>query len=270
MLSDVGEKLIYLTQRGVHDLSGIQALQGILATVDNINAKPLSYDVEPDLFRLNWNRAAGVFFKFYYILSLSDNTENNNNISLVYDTRRKVWYTPWDNFKFSCYDVINIDGREYCFAASDVNGTVYNLFQDYTDAGTKIESYFVTNAINFGNLKETKTFRTAYFQPVIEGSRGIYFSYSIDYAPFIEMNIEWKSSSPTAFILGSAHLGVNALGAGFVRTPRRFAAIGRRGGHCRLKFSNNNFTNTGGKPRWGIEWIDLKAYLDNEETRSNL
>lgn len=266
---DLGEKIIYRTTRGIHELSGIEALQMSTTTIDTFNAKPLSYDIEPVLFSLDASTEASVFFKFYYILTLKRPGGLNNDPTLVYDTRRNVWYTPWDNFKFSCYDVVNINGEEICFAGSDVDGKVYTLFTSAKDNGVEIESYFTTRAFDFERPDHTKTFRRCAFNPSTATGGAVYVSYRIDYGPKVYLPVAFTGSSLSLSPLGQFVLGRSLLGGSVMtKLVQRFFSIGRRGRHCSITFSNNNLYNTGAKLPFGIEMMSFRAYVEDEDQRN--
>lgn len=267
-IADLGEKIVYLTGKGVHEMSGIQALQTIeTSTYDQINAKPISYDVEPKLFSLQWDDAVAVYFKFYYILVLKGESSTHNDIALVYDSRRGVWYTPWTNYNFSCFHVARIGNEDVCFAGSSIDGTVYTLFTSVTDAGDDIESWFVTRAFDYKYPVNTKSYRKGYIIPITTQNRGVYASYSVDYAPFTEFVHEYKGTSIGAQPLGQFLLGTTRLGSGITKKKRGWFSVGRRGNTCRLKISNNNSNNTGGKKPFAIELVFLRGYLEDEDQR---
>lgn len=268
-VADLGEKIIYRTTRGVHELSGIEALQTSTTTIDTFNAKPVSYDIEPLLFSLDASTEACVFYKFYYILTLKELNGISNDPALVYDTRRKCWFTPWDNFKFSCYDVVNINGEDICFAGSDIDGKVYTLFTSATDAGTLIESNFTTKAFDFEKPDHTKTFRRCAFNPATTANGGVYVSYKIDYGPTRHLTPAFTGRSLSTTPLGTFILGTSLLGgAVMTKLVQRFFSVGRRGRHCSITFSNNNLYNTGSKLPFGIEMLSFRAYVEDEDQRN--
>jgi hypothetical protein len=269
VLADLGEKNIYLTTRGIHELSGIQALQSATTTIDTINAKPISWEVEPTLFNYRWDAAVAVYYKFYYIIVLKSAGSINNDVALVYDTRRKKWLPPWSNYGFSCFEVAKIGDEEVCFAGSDTDSNIYTLFTDVTDAGTPIESWFVLNYMNFGKPDHTKTFRRVAFWPkCVDG--GVYLGYSIDFGQQISIGVEYGAVNRTR-PLGSFLLGTDVLGQQ-QRLNRSFALAfrGRRGRNISIKISNNNAAGTGKKSPFAIECIRIAAYTDDEDKRTNL
>ena len=267
--ADLGEKIMYLATKGVQEMYGIQALQGNSTfTLDNINAKPVSYDIEPKLFSLNWDDAVAVYFNFYYILCLKTQGSINNNIALVYDTRRGVWYVPWTNYNFSWFHKADINGIEYCFAGDATCGCVYTLFTSNKDSGTDIEAYFDMRLDNMGAEDRSKTFRKCSFWFRNESVNGIYFSYKMDYGPRDYCPVEWKSQGAGAAPLGSFLLGGTRLGEGFTgKNVRHFRFNGRRGRNITLRWSNNNEDNTGNKGRFTFYGYVLKGYIEDEDNR---
>lgn len=266
-IADLGEKILYRTTRGINELAGIAALQETTQTLDTINAKPISYDIEPVLFSLSGDYEAAVFYKFYYILNMKTSSSISNDTALVYDTRRNLWYPPWKNFHFNCFQVANINGQEVCYAGSDKNGHIYTLFTSSTDDGEDIEAYFDTAAFDCKQPDHSKTWRRLAFVPYTT-TRGIYVSYSVDYGPWVEFGPEFTGASIEVRPLGRFILGMSRLGAGFMsRFVQKFVAIGRRGRHCRIRFSNNNSAGTGGKKPFAIEAMSLTAYMEDQDKR---
>lgn len=269
-IADLGGKILYMTTRGINSMSGVQALQGNAFTYDSINATPISYNIEPDIFRTKLNTGAAVYFKYHYIFTMTSNSGVYNDIAFVYDVRRDKWCPPWENFNFSCFDATNINGEEYCYAFSDKDGFVYTLFDNIKDHDQPIKSWFRTHAIDFQMPKVTKTFRQAWFWAVTT-SAGCYARWSIDYGPWREISFPFRSEDKDAKPLGQFILGFSKLGFGYLANlVRTFALRASRGRHIRLEWSNDNAEGTAPKDPFGINAIELMAYTENYDQRRNM
>lgn len=267
LLATLGDKHMYMTDRGVNSMAGVQALQGVNFSMDSVNATPLSYDIEPDLFNTVIGAGCATYYKFYYILNVPSSNSGANNIAFVFDVRRNYWLPPWDNYQFSQFDVANINDDSVCYAFSDVDGFVYTLFDNFQDDTDNIRSFFRTNAIDYKDPKMTKSFRTMHFWPL---GKEMYLRYSVDYGPFVEFGFPFKSTNKDAVPLGQFVLGVNKLGSGFLgqNQVRIVNFRGKRGRHISFEFDNNNMAGTGTEQPFGLLALNLRSYKEDDDQRT--
>lgn len=169
----VDNDLYFLSRNGVRVLGNEPNYYNVIRT-NELSARIFTeLDTMVDTYSA---KASAIFHDYKYFLSIPQGGTTTNNTILVYDKRYTSW-SKWTGMTANCFttfiDSNNVDGLYF---ASDTEGKVAEMLQDYNDCGDAINAYWISKNFDFKNFDRNKRFTDATFAfRKIAGSVGIDF-----------------------------------------------------------------------------------------------
>jgi hypothetical protein len=162
-------RLYWMAHDGVREYKGASSrlVSGKMQTyIDNINKTYMS------------KITAGSIDEYLYIAIPHGTSATTNNLLLVYDTDKELWFVESGNF----VEFTNIGESLY---AVDKDGTIWKMRTGTDDGGTPISWEIVTKAFKDGSLRGRKTLSDLYM--AVNRSTGS-TSFGVGYSTNVENN----------------------------------------------------------------------------------
>lgn len=150
----VGDDVLYLAYDGVRGVFRTQQDK-----LQSGASYPLSYVLKEEVESINWtqiDKACAVYFDNKYFISLPVDSSSYNNEVWVYYPATQGWMviTGWNIAAFS---KLKVNGEERLYGVDSTDGSVYRLWNGFSDNGTAINYQEEGRKEDMGQPLVTKT-----------------------------------------------------------------------------------------------------------------